>query len=39
MDKDFEHYWNELKVFLMKYRREKSRIGYERTLLCGTFNR
>lgn len=24
-DRDFEHFWNELKAFLMKYRREKSR--------------
>lgn len=32
--KDAQHRWNELKVFLMKYRREKTRFGYRQTLLC-----
>lgn len=44
--KEAQHRWNELKVFLMKYRREKSRFGYGRgrgrgrgrTLLCCNVN-
>ena len=37
-DRDFEYYWHELKVFLMKYRREKSKDRSGRTLLCCSFD-